>query len=177
MSCCNFFVLFRYDLSFDFAGYTYILLNNLCTMANGVALKMKLNAKDLNKYALLHYNALIMLPPACIFAHVTGESVRVWHFDQWANPNFLFMFLISCLFGVFLLYCTALCTQHNSALTTGVIGVIKVSIGSFCSFFLSPQCLLLVLSFQQNISVAYLGMFIGNDYTFSWLNFLGLNIR
>ncbi|XP_072538027.1 nucleotide sugar transporter SLC35D2 isoform X2 [Salminus brasiliensis] len=50
----------------------------------------------------------------------------------------------------FLLSCAM--GHYNSALTTTVIGAIK------------------------NVAVAYIGMFIGGDYVFSWPNFIGLNI-
>ncbi|CAF3889252.1 unnamed protein product [Rotaria sordida] len=140
------------DLTFNWSGYVFLIMNNLCTAAQGIVIKQKLINKEFNQNSLLFYNSFIVLGPALVITAFTDDLNKVWNYNRYTDIGFVFAFLLSSLMGFLLNYSTMLCTNYNSPLTTTVVGACK------------------------NMFVTYLGMIIGGDYIYSRLNFLGLNI-
>jgi len=140
------------DLTFNWVGYIFLFINNLCTAAQGVYIKQKLVNKDFNQNGLLFYNSLVVLVPALILGAFTEDLEELKSYDQYTNIGFISAFLLSSVMGFLLNYSTMLCTSYNSPLTTTVVGACK------------------------NLFVTYIGMIIGGDYIYSHVNFLGLNI-
>lgn len=140
------------DITFDIHGYAFIALNNFFTAANGIYTKKKLDSTNMGENELLYYNAMFTIFPLILLSFYSGEIEKLKNYDGWADPGFWFFFIVSSFMGFLLNYSWMLCTRFNSPLTTTVIGCLK------------------------NILVTYLGIFVGGDYVFSNLNFIGLTI-
>ena len=141
------------DLAFDALGYAMILSNDFFTAASGIFIQKKTEAKELGKFGLIYYNALFSMPFLVLFMLRKPEDfTTVVAFEGWSDPKFCISYACSTSFGLLITYCIVWCTSVNSALTTTVIGCLK------------------------NLLVAYVGMFVGGDYIFSWLNFTGITV-
>lgn len=111
------------------------------------------NNKTMGKYGLMFYCSLFMVPFSAAGVLLSGDLWLVIKFPLWSDPVFFIEFLMTCSMGFVLTYSVILCTEHNSALTTTIMGCLK------------------------NILVTYLGMFfIGGDYIFSTTNFIGISM-
>jgi len=141
------------DLSFNLVGYVVIFFNDLFTALNGVILKRTSEEYKSSKMTVLYLNSLLSaVGVSALVLLVPGEVQKVRGFDLWSNGSFAVYFAFASLMGSVLNLAIFLCTSANSALTTTVVGCLK------------------------NVLTSYLGMFVGGDYVFSWLNFLGINI-
>lgn len=55
-----------------------------------------------------------------------GEFNQVLEYEFLYDFGFLSSYLLSCMMGFLLMYSTMLCTSYNSALTTTIVGCLKV---------------------------------------------------
>ena len=141
------------DLSFNALGYVVIFFNDLFTALNGVILKRTSEEYKKSSMTVLYLNSLLSaLGVSIIILLVPGEIDRVRNFALWGNTAFIANLTFAATMGSVLNLAIFLCTSTNSALTTTVVGCLK------------------------NVLTSYLGMFVGGDYIFSWLSFLGINL-
>ena len=102
---------------------------------------------------VLYLNSLLSaIGVSFIILLAPGEVASVQNFHLWSNTTFVINLVFASVMGSVLNLAIFLCTSANSALTTTVVGCLK------------------------NVLTSYIGMFIGGDYIFSWLNFIGINI-
>jgi len=141
------------DLSFNMKGYIVIFFNDLFTALNGVILKRTSEEYKKSKMTVLYLNSLLSaIGVFIVIMLVPGEVDRVQNFDLWSNTSFVTHFMFASLMGSVLNLAIFLCTSTNSALTTTVVGCLK------------------------NVLTSYIGMFVGGDYIFSLLSFVGINL-
>lgn len=146
------FIAAAADLTFNAIGYVLVMTSNVFTAANGVYVKKTIDAREINKHEILYYNALLTIIPLIVLSCLTNNLETLYNFAHWTEFGFISSFLASCVMGYLLMFSTVLCTHYNSALTTTIVGTLK------------------------NILTTYVGMYIGGDYKFSLLNFVGLNV-
>jgi solute carrier family 35 len=138
------------DLNVTLVGVLFVFLNNVCSAAQGVYVKRCL--PHLGQFGVLFYNALLALAPTLLLTLARGGLEQMVEFALWRDWQFVVVFVVSCVMGAVLQYSVVLCVHHNSALTASIMGSVK------------------------NVSVTYVGMFVGGDYVFTVLNFVGINV-
>ena len=97
----------------------------------------------------------MLLVNVCVLQYLTAFSCgwQVLEFAGWSDGQFSVPLFVSSVLGTVLMYTTMLCTQHNSALVTTVIGCIK------------------------NIAITYYGMWFNTDFQGGTFVTIGLHIR
>lgn len=116
------------DLAFNAYGYFLVMTSDVFSAANGVYIKKTTDSKEINKHEILYYNALFTVVPLVLISYFTNSREVLVKYEHWYNMGFIISFLGSCIMGYLLMYSTVLCTHYNSALTTTIVGTLKVSI-------------------------------------------------
>lgn len=115
------------DLSFNLYGYILVMISNFFGAFNGVYTKKTIDSHEISKQEILYYNAFLTVLPLIIISYLTNTSEEIVNYKHWNDLGFLLSFMTSCLMGYLLMYSTVLCTHYNSALTTTIVGTLKVS--------------------------------------------------
>ncbi|XP_073201051.1 nucleotide sugar transporter SLC35D2 isoform X1 [Lepidochelys kempii] len=192
------------DLSFTLEGYTFVLLNDIFTAANGVYTKQKMDPKELGTYGVLFYNAYFMVIPTMILSFSTGDLQQalcsLCPVIRRNNhmPNKIFVFNLCGMETVptpadsyrsgRVKHPIGCCEEEVTDFKhwTNFLFLFQFLLSCFLGFLLTYSAVLCshynsalttsVVGAFKNISIAYIGMLVGGDYIFSILNFIGLNI-
>jgi drug/metabolite transporter (DMT)-like permease len=141
------------DLAFDFASYSFVMINNLFTAGYLIAIKKLDNGEPkLTSFGKVYYNSLISIPWLLIIAFLNGEMASISKYEYLGDFGFQVGFLFSCFLAFGVNAATFWCTTATNALTTSVTG----------------QC--------KNILTTVLGMFLFGDVKPTGLLVSGLSV-
>eukprot|EP00252_Welwitschia_mirabilis_P009035 TRINITY_DN2131_c0_g1_i1.p1 TRINITY_DN2131_c0_g1~~TRINITY_DN2131_c0_g1_i1.p1 ORF type:complete len:333 (-),score=32.40 TRINITY_DN2131_c0_g1_i1:637-1635(-) len=119
------FVAGARDLSFDFYGYSLVILSNITTAMYLITIARIGKSSGLNSFGLIWCNGIICGPLLFLWTFVSGELQTALHFPNLSSPLFQVMMLLSCMMAFCLNYAIFLNTTLNSALTQTICGNLK----------------------------------------------------
>ncbi|KAG1676390.1 hypothetical protein FOA52_001185 [Chlamydomonas sp. UWO 241] len=128
------------DLTFEPWGYAMALASCLCQASYLLLVEFQ-GVAGISTSELLYYNAWSSLPLLAVLVVLTGDwSAAVPAATAAALQHGAFnvsaTIACCCLMGCALNYALFLCTNHNSALTTTIVGVLKSVVAVGLGFFL-----------------------------------------
>jgi len=139
------------DVSFNFEGYFYVLLNCITT-ALYLVYQKKISNEGLNTFGLLFYNNLVSIPFIIVICILSGEFENSAGYGFYTSFGFQLSFFLCAVIAFLLNYSIFLCNQINSPLTTSIIGQLK------------------------NVVVTLGGLFVFDDVIWTFWNIVGLLI-
>jgi solute carrier family 35 protein len=139
-----------HDIEFDLLSYAMALLSCCMNALYLTLIKRECNRKrqasrvdaaagdergnTVAEIALV--NSLVPIPWLLFYLEASQERARVFAFDGWANPNFWAAIVASTVAGCLLGYSQGICTQHSSALTTTIVGQMKMVLSTYLGIVL-----------------------------------------
>ena len=140
-----------HDFNFNLVSYSYVMLNNIFTVAQQVLTQISIK-NQIAKPTLVFYKSMILIIVSMVSIAINQEMMKLRNFQLWYNGQFVIVMFTSCFMSICINYSILWCIEENSALTLAVSGSVK------------------------NIIIGFLSCagIIDNDYIFNWKNFLAL---
>ncbi|WIA40554.1 hypothetical protein OEZ86_013896 [Tetradesmus obliquus] len=128
------------DLSFDGTAYLFAFGSVLVQALYLLLVEFQSDVAGASTSELLWYNAMQSLPLLLLITAANGDFTRVAQHIQSGSAAhgawyFYFMVVAASTMGCLLNYSMFLCTMHNSALTTTIVGVLRGVVTIVLGFF------------------------------------------
>jgi len=123
------------DLDFDVSVYV-LALSSCVIQAIYLVWANKANLEaDLNSFGLLYYSSVLSVPFLLAFVLVTGELTDSLQYPYWTSLSFQAALWTALIQGAALNFALFYCTLTTSALTTTIVGQLKVIFSTTLGFF------------------------------------------
>lgn len=113
------------DITFNAAGYFWMLSNCLCTAGYVLYMKHATKTIKISKFGMVLYNNLLSIPILLTGALCRGEFQIFLSEPSFHTSGYLLLSLYAGLVGFFLNTATLWCVSNNSATTYAVVGALN----------------------------------------------------